>query len=121
MVNQLKRFFPDISCNTVNIRRLIQKGVNNEWTEDMMVEFKTIKSIVTSNACVKPFDPQKKTMIYTDGSKLYGAEYVLTQESGQVDDKDEPIQHLIMCNIITARHEWAGYSLLEVELLALFW
>ena len=86
-----------------------------------MVEFKTIKSIVTSNACVKPFDPQKKTMIYTDGSKLYGAEYVLNQESGQVDDKDEPIQHLIMCNIVTARHEWAGYSLLEVELLALFW
>ena len=67
------------------------------------------------------FDPMKKTCLYTDGSNLYIAAYVLTQETGDVDEKREYLQHLIRCNSMSSKPEWAGYAPLEVELLSLQW
>ena len=48
MVNQLKRWFPDLTCNMANIRRLLYKGVEYEWTKEMQKEFDTVKEIITS-------------------------------------------------------------------------
>ena len=38
---------------------------------------------------VKQFDVSKKTWIFTDTSKLYSCAYILTQLSGEVNEKGE--------------------------------
>ena len=86
-----------------------------------MQEFDIIKKIVTSPTYVKPFDLGKTTWLYTDGSKLYVAAYMLTQLTGEVNKKGEAIQHLIQRNLVTSTPEWSGYYALDVELLSLYW
>ena len=86
MTNQLKHFYPKLTCNLYHIRTLFHKGVEFKWTEEMQKEFQTIKDIISSPVYLKQFDINKKTQIYTDASKLHGCAYILTQPTGEFND-----------------------------------
>ena len=75
-----------------------------KWNEDIQRELDTIKKIVTSPVYVKQFDPNKQTRLYTDVSNLYGSSYVLTQLTGEVNEKCDEVQNLIRCNAVVAKN-----------------
>ena len=72
-----------MACSTGEIRKLLMKGNNFTWSQAREEEFQAIKKLVTSSLVVKQYDINKKPVLFTDGSKLFGAAYSLCQESGE--------------------------------------
>jgi hypothetical protein len=60
------------------------------WTADHKNTFNTLKSILTGNLLIKPFDPNVHTELVTDASRI-GLGYALLQRDMQGE------LHLIQC------------------------
>ena len=69
MVNYLGKFVPSFSDITAPLRELL--GKDCRWYFDKVQEngFKKLKSIITSDAVLKYYDPKLETKISTDASK----------------------------------------------------
>ena len=65
-----RRFIPRYTEATVNIRKLLKKGVSFEWTDAMEKEYEDIKNILSSAPLVSSPDYSKDFYMMTDGSKV---------------------------------------------------
>jgi len=113
MANQLGAFLPDLSQATEPLRPLMKKGVVFRWLEDHEKAFRVVKSLLTSDAVVKAFNPALKTELYTDASRLYGLGYMLLQR-----EKDGS-HRLIRCGSRSLQSAETRYSTIELECLAI--
>lgn len=69
MINFLGKFIPNLSSKTMNLRLLLHKGSEFEWTESHEKEWTNLKTTLTTEPVLAYFDPSKKTKISTDSSK----------------------------------------------------
>ena len=69
MINYLGKFVPNLSDITAPLREMLEKDC--QWYFDKVHEraFNKLKSIVTSNAVLKYYDPKLDTKVSTDASK----------------------------------------------------
>ena len=81
--NQPGSFIPDLAHLTSGIRPLLRKGVAWTWSDKHQKTFDMIKEILTSENMVKPFNPDKSTVLLTDASILHGIGFALVQEHKQ--------------------------------------
>ena len=94
MINQMKSFFPDFSCNNSAISQLLMKVSKFEWTGEIESEFWTFKNIIKGPAFVKLFGSSKKIRLYTNSTQIFGCAYVLTQEKQGLNGVEETKSYL---------------------------
>jgi hypothetical protein len=111
---QLGGFVPDLAHMTATLRELLKKGVAYQWLEEHERCFQEVKATLTSPMCVRFFDPDRKTELLTDASRLKGLGYALTQLDG---DK----RVLIRCGSRSLNGAESRYATLELEALAIKW
>ena len=112
MAQQLASFMPDYAHNTVIMSGLLKKKNSYVWTEDHQAEFVRLKELLTSEPLVQPFDPNLKTELYTDASKLNGLGFALIQK----EPTGRP--RLIQCGSCLLSPAEKNYAVVELEALA---
>lgn len=105
-INFMATFIPNLSKQTHMMRGLLKKDIHFAWTSDMQLEFEHIKQAIADEVQLTHFDPNKPTVIETDGS-LKGLGAVLIQDH-------KPVKFLSK-SLTPAEAE---YSNIERELLA---
>ena len=60
---------------------LLKKDVQFNWDEEVNKEFEEAKKRFTQHQELHPFDPEKRTQLVTDASRLFGLGYALMQET----------------------------------------
>jgi len=115
LANQLGNFLPDLAHASGNLRQLLKKGVAFNWLPEHQEEFENLKKVLTSSLVVKPFDPQLKTELLTDASRLKGLGFALVQRQadGQI--------HLVECGSRSLIPAESRYATIELECLAIQW
>ena len=91
---------------------LLKKKNSYVWTEDHQAEFVRLKELLTSEPLVQPFDPNLKTELYTDASKLNGLGFALIQK----EPTGRP--RLIQCGSCLLSPAEKNYAVVELEVLA---
>ena len=112
MINQMSLFVPNLSPATTHLRQLLQKNNAFFWSDDHQKEFDALKDMFTSELLVKHFDPNLKTSLLTDASRL-GIGYALLQHN------KEGKTHLIQCGSRSLTIAEKNYAVVELEMLAL--
>ena len=112
LANQLGAFIPDLSQCLVKMRTLLMKKNTFQWTPEINQEFIRSKKILTSDAMVKPFDPNLPTGLLTDASRLHGLGYILLQW----EDKKTRI---VQCGSFALTPAQKNYATIELEFLAI--
>ena len=115
MANQLSNFHPDLAHMTVHMRKLLQKNVAWQWLPEHETEFQNAKRFLCSDVVVKPFDPDLKTELLTDASRLNGLGFCLIQR-----EKDGR-NRLITCGSCALTPTQQRYATIELEMLAVQW
>ena len=85
MCNQWAHFLPDLSLTAKPLRELLNKDVAWLWLDEHEVAFKKIKSMVTSDLCLTPYDPNKETDLVVDALRS-GVGFLLLQPEDEQDD-----------------------------------
>jgi len=83
-----RRFIPRFTERTINIRKMLKKGVEFGWTPDMETEYVAIKEILSSAPVVQPPDYSREFFVNSDGSKVGLAGFVWQKG----DDGDDDIR-----------------------------
>ena len=115
LANQLTAFVPDLAHMTAKIRPLLKKGIAWNWTADMQLEFEKVKLLLTTTTTVKPFNPELKTILMTDASRLHGIGFALVQPL------PEEKWSLIQCGSASLTPTQARYATIELECMAIQW
>jgi len=113
LANQLGSFMPDLAQITVEMRKLLKKGVGFNWLEDHQNAFERAKKILCSEMLIKTFDPQLPTEILTDASRLFGMGFALIQR-----EQGSNAIRLITCGSCSLTPTQQNYSTTELEMLA---
>ena len=79
LAQQLGSLIPDLSQATVPLRSLLKSDTEYIGSPEIIEAFTQVKSILTSNLVVHPFDPELETVLITDTSQLHGLGYLLMQ------------------------------------------
>ena len=114
LANQLGNFIPDLAHLTSSIRPLLKKGVAWMWLDEHENAFRRIKDVLTSETTVKPFDPNKDTILLTDASRLHGLGFALVQQHRQG-------LSLVQCGSCSITPTQQRYATIELECLAIKW
>ena len=78
-INYLGKFIPMLSEKTVNLRRLLEKGVEWSFDDQLKTDVDTLKKLVTAAPVLKFFDQHCPTQISCDAS-MKGLGAVLEQK-----------------------------------------
>ena len=88
MATNCAKFIPSFSDISHSLQELTKKDVTFKWTPQHQSSFEEIKQMLTSEAIMSYFDPQKETDLTTDASPV-GQSAILSQcTPGQNDRKD---------------------------------
>ena len=68
---QFGAFAPDTACLTSHLRQLLQKETPWVWLPEHKLDFENTKKALTSPTMLQPFDPNIKTVVLTDASRLH--------------------------------------------------
>ena len=126
-ITQLNLLSPDIAHAMHGLRPLLKAKNHFEWTAYHDKEFNKVRSLVTKEMSVKPFDMKLPTRIYVDASRLYGMGYALCNvETDTVTDDDghqKTVERLriIQCNSRALQPAETRYATNELECGALVW
>ena len=82
MINFIGKFIPTLSTKTAHLRQLLHHKCDFKWTDSHEEEWKTLKTILTTEPVLTFFDPSKRIKISTDSSKN-GIGAVLLQADGE--------------------------------------
>ena len=99
----------------MHMRNLLKKNVHFLWNRELVTEFETVKQLLTGELVVKPFDPELKTMLLTDASRLHGLGYALVQSN------PDGSLRLIKCGSCALTPTQSRYATIELEALAIVW
>ena len=115
LANQLMAFVPDLAHMTAALRPLLKKGIAWVWTEDMEREFERVKMLLTTTTTVQQFNPNLKSILITDASRLFGIGFALLQ----------PLPgekwSLIQCGLAPLTPNQTRYATIELECMANQW
>ena len=115
LANQLANFVPDLTQMTSSMRQLLKKSSTYNWLPDHQLEFEKVKTLLTSDLLVKPFDPSLPTELLTDASRLYGLGFLLWQRDGTNTPR------IVHCGSVALTDAQRNYAVVELELLAVQW
>ena len=113
LANQLASFVPDFAQMTPNLRELLKKKNAWLWTPEHTEEFNKVKTLLTSDMVIKPFDPALDTLLVTDASRLFGLGYALMQRSSP--------NRIVQCGSRSLTDAQKRYATIELEMLAISW
>ena len=94
------------------LRQLLQKETPWVWLPEHNLDFENTKKALTSPTMLQPFDPNVKTVVLMDASRLYGIGFALVQVY-----KDRLA--LIQCGSALLSPTQSRYSTVELECLAI--
>ena len=114
-VNQMTAWWPDLSMACHRIRELTEKNTEFQWRPEHEEAFQKVKAILSDTARLAPFDPNKKTELITDASKV-GLGFVLIQYN-EVSKKWE----LVWAGSTSLKGAQHNYPPIQLELLGLTW
>ena len=69
LCNTFSNWLPDLSQTAKPLRELLKKGRAYTWLDIHQEAFDKLKEFLTSDLCLSPFDPLKKTYLISDASK----------------------------------------------------
>lgn len=115
LCNQLSDFHPDYAHMTLELRSLLGKNVAWQWLPEHQQAFEKVKEFLASKALLNYFDPNLKTQLLTDASRLHGIGFALIQ----INAKGEPC--LIQCGSRSLNGAESRYATIELEALAIAW
>ena len=96
----------------VPLRSLLKSDTEYVWSPEIDEAFTRVKSILTSDLVVHPFDPELKTVLITDASRLHGLGYLLMQYK-------ENVPRLVQCGSFALTDHQKNYATIEFEFLAI--
>ena len=109
LVNFFGRFIPNFSSIIAPLTKLTRDENNFFWNDSCNDAFQKLKSLISSEPVIKPFDVNKNSVLSTDASKeAIGA--VLTQDN-----------HPVIYISRTLSEAERNYSNIEREALAIVW
>ena len=114
LVNYLSGFINNLATITSPLRKLLQKDVRWQWTEDQEKAFVELKKIVSSNLCVAHFNVKYDTFLITDASPV-GLGGILAQK--QPNGSIKPVAYASKSLSKTEMK----YSQTEREALGIVW
>ena len=76
---QFGTFAPDTACLTSHLCQLLQKETPWVWLPEHHLDFKNTKKALTSPTVLQPFDPNVKTVVLMDASRLHSIGFALVQ------------------------------------------
>ena len=100
---------------TATLRPLLKKGTAWVWTEDMQEDFERVKLLLTTTTTLQPFNPNLKSILMTDASRLFGIEFALLQHL----PKEK--WSLIQCGSASLTSTQTRYATIELECMAILW
>ena len=113
MVEYYGKFIQGFSKLCCNMRSLLRKGMNFEWSTKCEEEFQEIKHKLVKAPVLHSFDPQAKSVLITDAS-VKGLGAVLRQGTGETE-------RTILFLSRSLRDPEQRYSVIEREALAVYW
>ena len=114
-VNQMSCWWPDLSQHCTRLRKLIEKNVEWTWQPEHEEDFQKIKTLMSDSANLAPYDPNRRTELLTDASRL-GLGYVLMQF-----DETSKRWRLIRAGSTALKKAQRRYPPIQLELLGLTW
>ena len=99
---------------TAELRKLTSPNHSFTWLEVHDKEFQQTKELLTQDMVIKPFHPDRETLLFTDASRLYGMGYALMQ----VDPKTQE-RFLVICGSKALTETQKRYATVELECLAI--
>ena len=99
---------------TAELRNITSPNHSFTWLDIHEKEFKHTKELLTQDMVIKPFHPERKTLLFTDVSCLYGMGYTLMQ----VDPKTQE-RFLVICGSKALTETQKRYATVELECLAI--
>ena len=112
-VRALAKWFPKLNVSTPNISANLTKGRHFQWDDLMQSEFEAVKEQLKEPSVLSPFAMNRKTLLYTDASRLQGLGFILIQEDEVTGEK-----FLISCGSTRLTKSQRGYSTTELEMAA---
>lgn len=116
LANQLGAFLPDLAQACEPMRQLLKKETAYIWGEDQEHAFSTVKRLLASKAVVKPFDPNLKTELFTDASRINGLGFILLQR-----EKNGISHRMIRCGSRSLQPAEKRYATIELECLGILY
>jgi len=112
MVNYWRKLIPQFSTKTYNMRKLLRKDVPFKWTPQCEAELTYLKNCLVTDPILKPIDPNKEIVIFTDAS-VYGLGYCIMQKG------ENDMLHAVKYGSHATTHAQSNYSADDLEATAL--
>jgi len=114
MFNYWKKYLPDYSKNTYNMRQLLKKDTDFKWTAECQKELDYLKKCLASDPILKPIDLNRDLIISCDAS-IYGIGFVIMQAD------DDGMLHAVRYGSYATTPAQANYSAEDLEAVALMY
>ena len=108
---------PNLAALSDPLRQLLKKNVAYQWLPENEKAFQKMKNVLSKSLSLHHFNPNLKTFLVTDASKLNGLGYVLMQSQSSPTKPNAIIQG--GSRVLNA-HE-RNYTTIELECLAMAW
>jgi hypothetical protein len=110
LANQLGMFHPGLAAATDDLRWLLKKDVAWSWTPEIHNAFLRVKELLSSEACVRPFQTNRLAELITDASSIHGLGFALLQDG-----------FLIQAGSRSLIDAETRYAVVELEATAVAW
>jgi hypothetical protein len=110
LANQLGMFHSGLAAATNDLRRLLKKDVAWSWTPEIHNAFLRVKELLSSEACVRPFQTDRLAELVTDASSIHGLGFALMQDG-----------FLIQAGSRSLIDAETRYAVVELEATAVAW
>ena len=124
---QLNVLNPDIAHSMSFLRPLLRPKNAFRWTDEHQKEFEKVRTLVTHDMKIQPFDKSLPVRIVVDASRLFGMGYALVNvklvEATDKEGKKKLLEkyRVIQCNSRALQAAESRYATNEVECAALCW
>ena len=109
MVAYLGKFIPSLSSKTSDLKKLLEKDEDSNWSDKHMQQFKVLQQLVTNSPVLKYFDPKLPIKVSVDASKAGLGDRLL-----QLHETWCPVAYA--SRVLTKSEQ--NYSQIEKEMLA---
>jgi hypothetical protein len=110
LANQLGMFHSGLAAATDDLRWLLKKDVAWSWTPEIHNAFLRVKELLSSEACVRPFQTNRLAELITDASSIHGLGFALLQDG-----------FLIQAGSRSLIDAETRYAVVELEATAVAW